>query len=90
MSQTLLAEINGKGNCLTTKVEVFFPEGVPGTGELRRKELAAKAICIGCPVINECLQLALENNEYGIWGGTTMEERKSLRRGNRRKQLKIR
>lgn len=35
----------------------------------------AKAICQSCPVRRECLDHARANNEPGIWGGTTEEER---------------
>ena len=36
----------------------------------------AKAICYGCPARDACLQLAInENHTWGIWGGTTPNER---------------
>jgi WhiB family redox-sensing transcriptional regulator len=41
---------------------------------------AAKAICNTCPVAHECLAWAMKENEYGIWGGLTEEERSRLRR----------
>ena len=47
-------------------------------------EMTAKAICITCPIRMQCLQQALENEEYGIWGGTTEIERKAMRRKQRR------
>ena len=31
----------------------------------------AVAICNACEVIDECRTWAVENNEYGIWGGLT-------------------
>jgi hypothetical protein len=44
----------------------------------------AKASCLGCPVLNECLEWALGFDEwmdqYGIFGGTSPSERKRLRR----------
>jgi len=41
----------------------------------------AKAICATCPVSTECLEYAFETNQVsGIWGGTTEDERRSLRR----------
>jgi WhiB family transcriptional regulator, redox-sensing transcriptional regulator len=41
----------------------------------------AKKICKDCPVINECLEYALENNEvHGIWGGMSPKERQLLKR----------
>lgn len=50
-------------------------------GEAREGRVAAaKRICEGCPVRRECLRYALESGErYGIWGGTTEEERRAAR-----------
>lgn len=42
----------------------------------RREVEAALALCAVCPVRADCLQNALDNNDmWGIWGGTTEEER---------------
>ena len=50
----------------------------------------AKAICMECPVVNECLDYAIRTNQdSGIWGGTTEEERKSIRRHYRKTGLVI-
>jgi len=38
-----------------------------------------KKYCVGCPVINECLDYALNVKVLGVWGGTTPEERRQLR-----------
>ena len=55
----------------------FFPDRGQDVKE-------AKAICQECPVKEECLQMALENrNTYGIWGGTTVLERKRIKRAKR-------
>lgn len=54
--------------------EVFFPP-VGGTGN------RAKAICARCPVREECLEHALTKPEpFGIWGGTSENERRRMRR----------
>jgi WhiB family redox-sensing transcriptional regulator len=37
----------------------------------------AKKVCSGCPVKDTCLEYALGKQVSGIWGGTTLEERKS-------------
>lgn len=37
---------------------------------------AAKRICAECPVKRECLDWALDNSEYGTWGGQTEKERR--------------
>ena len=38
-----------------------------------------KKYCVGCPVINKCLDYALNVKVLGVWGGTTPEERRQLR-----------
>lgn len=41
----------------------------------------ARSVCIGCPVRFECLAEALDNRiEWGVWGGLTERERRSLLR----------
>ena len=40
----------------------------------------AKAICRGCRVTAACLEHALARHEYGVWGGTTERERRTLRK----------
>lgn len=41
----------------------------------------AKSVCRGCPVRTECLADALDNRvEFGVWGGLTERERRSLLR----------
>lgn len=37
-------------------------------------------ICEGCPVRCECLSWGLENEEWGVWGNTTADMRRRLRR----------
>jgi WhiB family redox-sensing transcriptional regulator len=62
--------------------DVFFPVGV--TGAAVTAIAAAKAICTECAVRAECLEFAVTTNqEYGIWGGTSEEERRDIRRARR-------
>ena len=43
--------------------------------------LAVRQICGSCPVQTQCLDYALQNNEeYGVWGGTTPRQRRAMRR----------
>ena len=60
--------------CAGEDVNKFFPD-MPNS-----RALDAKAICKTCPVINDCLQHALEHYEQGVWGGTTDNQRRHLRR----------
>lgn len=72
-----------RGNCATLNSEIFFLDGGERMGVKARKEAKAKAVCVGCPVINECLSHALAVPErFGVWGGTTPEERLSLQLNN--------
>lgn len=51
----------------------------------------AKKICQGCPIIAECLQYALDNNEtYGTWGGKTASERSNIKRAATRRSRSTR
>ena len=41
----------------------------------------AKQVCGECPAKTPCLEFALETNQdAGIWGGTSEEERRAMRR----------
>ena len=65
-----------EGLCRTTNPEEFFhPEGERGS-KRHRRATAAKEVCLGCPVIQQCREHALAVREpYGVWGGMTEEER---------------
>lgn len=63
--------------CAQVDPELWFPERGESSEE-------AKAICRRCPERLPCLSWALEaNEEFGVWGGLTAEERGQL---HRRKQ----
>lgn len=49
--------------------------------EWHLEHYSAKKLCHGCPVISECLTYALDTDqEWGIWGGMTSKERRTLKR----------
>ena len=65
--------------CRDLDPNLFFPVGV--TGAAVDQIAAAKGICSGCPVRSECLDFAITTNqEFGVWGGTSEDERRVLRR----------
>jgi len=65
--------------CRDTDPDLFFPVGT--TGPAIAQIEAAKAVCNACPAKNPCLEFALATNQdSGIWGGTSEEERRKLRR----------
>ena len=65
--------------CRGVDPELFYPVSATGPGLEQVDE--AKRVCAGCPVTSECLSWALRAGEpAGIWGGTTPDERRHLRR----------
>ena len=73
--------------CRYSSPELFFPAGT--TGAALHEVRAAKAVCAACPVQTPCLRFALRTGQaYGIWGGTTEEERLILRRLRRPEALR--
>jgi WhiB family redox-sensing transcriptional regulator len=70
----------GEPNCSQVDPDLFFPE--PDQPNASYIASAAKKICTTCPYVAECLAWALANNEIGIWGGTTENDRRRMKRGN--------
>ena len=65
--------------CRNSNPELFFPIGA--TGSAADQIEAAKEICGICPAATPCLEFAMATNqENGVWGGRTEEERRMLRR----------
>lgn len=74
-----------KGECRSHDPDLWYPE----KGD-RVSEKLAKKHCLNCPVRNECLGFALENDEpWGIWGALLPRERRSLQRRQRKEFLKL-
>ena len=71
------------GACQSADPDLFFP--ISSVGPAERQIARAKKICAGCAVRSECLEFALSHDQvYGIWGGTTPEDRQRDRRRKRR------
>lgn len=74
-----------RGACATRPVLemdlLFFPPDDERPSKARyARETAAKKICSQCPVRMKCLAYALETGQTGIWGETTDDERKKIKR----------
>lgn len=60
-----------------TPQTAFFPGQNTGSNATA----AARRLCNGCLVRTECLDFALANQiEFGVWGGTSENQRRTLRR----------
>jgi WhiB family redox-sensing transcriptional regulator len=69
--------------CRGVDPELFFPIGTEGPAV--EQITAAKFVCGTCPIRSACLTWALDTGqEHGVWGGTTEDERRSMRRTGRR------
>ncbi len=65
--------------CLNVDPELFFPVG--NTGSALDQIEQAKAICARCVVTENCLGYALDSNQdHGVWGGLSEDERRILKR----------
>lgn len=66
-------------SCRDTNPDLFFPVGT--TGPAIEQIEQAKAVCRQCEVQSACLEFALvTNQDSGVWGGTSEEERRKLRK----------
>ncbi|MGW3445610.1 WhiB family transcriptional regulator [Streptomyces sp. NPDC001076] len=72
--------------CREVERSIFFPEDFPkGLVLLVTRE--AKQVCAGCPVMEACLEAALDRPEpNGVWGGLDKDERRALRRRQQKRR----
>jgi WhiB family transcriptional regulator, redox-sensing transcriptional regulator len=60
-----------RGACRAVEPDALFVRGAA--------QQAAKKVCLGCPVIAECLADSLDSHtEFGVWGGMTERQRRAL------------
>ncbi|MEJ8653630.1 WhiB family transcriptional regulator [Streptomyces sp. MS1.AVA.3] len=75
---TAAAPARPRPACADEDPELFFPIGDTGPALLQIEE--AKAVCRRCPLMESCLQGALDRNESGVWGGTDEDDRRRMKR----------
>jgi WhiB family redox-sensing transcriptional regulator len=75
------------GACTRADHTLFFhPQGERGPAR-RFRDSQALAVCARCPVLAACRDHALSVREpYGIWGGTTEDERDAIYQQSRRRE----
>lgn len=67
--------------CRHVPVEIFFPA-------VEHEADEAKAVCGTCEVQAPCLEFSFEANErFGVWGGLTSQERRTLAARRRKAKL---
>ncbi|MFE5037127.1 WhiB family transcriptional regulator [Streptomyces sp. NPDC056683] len=68
--------------CAGNATNLFFPVGTSADAFAQEQE--AKRVCHTCPVMAECLEFAMDTGQQGIWGGLNEDERRRLRKNQRR------
>ena len=64
--------------CKGERTDLFYPD-IGGTSF--RQVQKARNLCQKCEAIDDCLKAALKGREYyGIWGGVTPKQRRTLAR----------
>lgn len=75
--------LEGTPACSSVDPELFYPQEIEVTKtKVVSKYInagAAKKICGDCSLKLKCLEYALNNDEIGIWGGTTEYQRDELK-----------
>jgi WhiB family redox-sensing transcriptional regulator len=67
---------------------IFYPEDQPKFTERTFETREAKAICGTCPVMKECFTYGVVSAQpYGIWGGTSAEDRRDMKSKRRKYKL---
>lgn len=79
-----------QGACREVDPETFFLPYNCRSEEKRAYILEAKKVCATCPVIKECLEYAVTSNqEFGVWGGLSEEELRTVRRKRARVRSRV-
>lgn len=87
-SQVPFPDFDGTQNCAGKDVEDFYRptyDKSPTKAEIDkdyRKELKAMQVCQGCAFWFPCQEWGIANEEFGVWGGTSEQQRRSIRKAN--------
>lgn len=77
-------EWKDSANCKDADSEIFFLPYGSRAQDKKEREAKALAYCVDCTVVEQCLKFALDTEEYyGVWGGTTPEQRIAIIRQRR-------
>jgi len=69
------------------KGEIFFAETNSPISN-KKSSIQAKAMCLACTVVADCLTFAINNEEvYGIWGSFSSKERSSIKKNLKIKKI---
>jgi hypothetical protein len=81
-----------RANCKGIDTDYFYyPNGDDGSDRFLEKRVGAKGgvssvygylnrICNECPIMAECADYAIRNEQWGFWGGLSPSQRQRIRR----------
>jgi WhiB family redox-sensing transcriptional regulator len=67
-----------KAECLEVDTELFYRVEEERNSAAYQYINAVRSICGRCPIQKDCLAYAFGNEDYGVWGGLTSLERRSM------------
>jgi WhiB family transcriptional regulator, redox-sensing transcriptional regulator len=67
-----------KAECLEVDTELFYRVEEERNQSAYQYINAVRSICGRCPIQRDCLAYAFGNEDYGVWGGLTSLERRSM------------
>lgn len=67
-----------QAECREFDTELFYRVEEERNKEAYQFINAVRSICGRCPIQRECLSYAFGNEDYGVWGGLTSLERRSM------------
>lgn len=79
--------LDTRGACRGEGTDRFYADDGADPATVAVLEAAAIAECADCPVRAVCLAMALDradDDDHGVWGATTAEQRRDMRRTMRR------
>lgn len=71
---------DGSGNCVGVDTELMYPER-------GRRADQAKAVCVGCPLLEPCREHGIRHEYFGVFGGLSENERRVIRRQRYRQRV---
>lgn len=78
--------------CAEIDPDLWFPQTKDGSKKDSYYNMEqAKRFCSQCPLTVQCLLTAIQNNEeHGIWGGSTPRDRQFMRNTNQAREFVLR
>jgi WhiB family transcriptional regulator, redox-sensing transcriptional regulator len=71
--------------CRGQRPKVFLPDDSGDRNKTNAAHEAALVFCRRCAVVEECLTYAILNGcNWGVWGGTTPRQRRTIRERRQR------